>query len=150
MVKAIEHTAPLLPEDKPRYLMGVGTPSDIVAAVMAGVDMFDCVMPTRHGRNAYAFTENSPIRMRNSVHIGDTGPVEAGCDCYCCQNYTRSAIRHYFNVNEMLGPILVSIHNIRFYDRLMATIREHVKIGDMGEWGAAAVAKYSVFNENNP
>lgn len=150
MVRTVEHTAGQLPEDKARYLMGVGTPGDIIAAVMAGVDMFDCVMPTRHGRNAYAFTENGPVRMRNSVHIEDSGPIEADCDCYCCRNYTRSAVRHFFNVNEMLGPILLSTHNIRFYERLMAGIRKHVKIGDMSAWGEEKLGKYRIFNENNP
>ena len=107
-------------------------------------------MPTRHGRNAYAFTEDGPVKMRNAKHIEDTGPIEARCDCYCCANYTRSAIRHYFNVNEMLGPILVSIHNIRFYQRLMQKIRDHVKAGDIGRWGSKRLEKYMIFNENNP
>ena len=132
-------------KERPRYLMGVGTPVDIIAAVRAGMDMFDCVMPTRHGRNAYAFTENGPLRMRNNVHIDDSSPIEADCDCYCCRTYTRGAIRHYFNVNEMLGPILVSIHNIRFYQRLMAGIREHTKKGDFVPWASEKLEKYAVF-----
>ncbi len=145
MLRTVEHTAPLLPEDKPRYLMGVGTPGDIIAAVRAGVDMFDCVMPTRHGRNAYAFTENGPLRMRNNVHINDSSPIETDCDCYCCRTYTRAAVRHYFNVNEMLGPILVSIHNIRFYQKLMTGIREHIKKGDFAGWAREKLEKYAVF-----
>ena len=150
MLKAVEHTAPLLPEEKPRYLMGVGTPADIVAAVAAGIDMFDCVMPTRHGRNAYAFTENGPLRMRNKVHIDDTGPIEQACDCYCCKTFTRATLRHLFNTREMLGPILVSIHNIRFYQRLMADIRGHIGSGDFADWAREKPAKYAVFNANNP
>ena len=105
MIRTVGHTAPLLPEDKPRYLMGVGMPADIIAAVMAGVDMFDCVLPTRNGRNAYAFTMNGPLRMRNNEHITDAGPIEPGCDCYACGQFSRAAIRHFFNVGEMMGPV---------------------------------------------
>ncbi|MDP9175587.1 MAG: tRNA guanosine(34) transglycosylase Tgt [Planctomycetota bacterium] len=115
--------APMLPDDRPRYLMGVGFPRDIVTAVSAGIDMFDCVLPTRNGRNAYAFTAGGPIRLRNSIFQRDMGPIEAGCDCYACRNFTRGAIRHFFFAGEMLGPVLVSVHNIRFYQRLMADLR---------------------------
>jgi queuine tRNA-ribosyltransferase len=127
MIKTVSHTAVLLPEDKPHYLMGAGTPADIIAAVKAGVDMFDCVLPTRNGRNAYAFTENGPLRLRNNVHIQDARPIEADCDCYCCRNFSRASLRHFFNSGEMLGPILVSLHNITFYQRLMSRIRQAIK-----------------------
>ena len=120
---------PILPQNKPRYLMGVGFPRDIIEAVAAGVDMFDCVMPTRNGRNAYAFTASGPIRLRNSRFIRDDGPIEAGCDCYACRAFTRGAIRHFFFAGEMLGPILVSLHNIRFYQRLMADVRRAIGAG---------------------
>ncbi|MFA5423559.1 MAG: tRNA guanosine(34) transglycosylase Tgt [Phycisphaerae bacterium] len=150
MLKTVEHTTALLPADKPRYLMGVGTPADIIASVRAGIDMFDCVMPTRNGRNAYAFTESGPLRMRNNVHINDTAPIQADCDCYCCRTYTRSAVRHFFNINEMLGPILVSIHNIRFYQRMMADIRQRLTNGDFADWAADKLERYAVFNVNNP
>jgi queuine tRNA-ribosyltransferase len=120
---------PLLPADKPRYLMGVGYPRDIVAAVRQGVDMFDCVLPTRNGRNAYAFTASGAIRLRNAQFQRDTGPIEAGCDCYACAHFTRGAIRHYFFASEMLGPVLVSVHNIRFYQRFMADIRRAIAGG---------------------
>lgn len=133
MIKTVGHTAPLLPEYKPRYLMGVGTPRDIIAAVGAGIDLFDCVLPTRNGRNAFAFTENGPLRLRNSTHINDNQPVEAGCDCYCCKNFTRGALRHFFNTGEMLGPILLSLHNLTFYQRLMAQIREALKRNTLAE-----------------
>jgi queuine tRNA-ribosyltransferase len=103
--------------------MGVGFPRDIVAGVARGVDMFDCVMPTRNGRNAYAFTANGPIRLRNAKFVRDAGPLEDGCDCYSCRTFTRGAIRHYFSADEMLGPILVSVHNVRFFQRLMADVR---------------------------
>jgi queuine tRNA-ribosyltransferase len=129
MVRVLETVAPILPAKKPRYLMGVGFPRDIVAAVAAGVDMFDCVMPTRNGRNAYAFTAAGPLRLKNSGLQRDSGPIEEGCDCYACRTFTRGAIRHFFFAGEMLGPILVSLHNIRFYQRLMADIRRAIASG---------------------
>ena len=129
MVRVLNHTAPLLPTGKPRYLMGVGFPRDIVAAVAAGVDMFDCTMPTRNGRNAYAFTAAGPLRIKNSRFQRDLGPLEDGCDCYACRTFTRGAIRHYFFAGEMLGPVLVSVHNIRFYQRLMEDIRRAIASG---------------------
>ena len=129
MKQALADTVPLLPTGKPRYLMGVGFPRDIVAGVAAGIDMFDCVMPTRNGRNAYGFTATGAIRLRNSQYIQDSGPVEPGCDCYCCQNFSRGAIRHFFFAGEMLGPILLSLHNVRFYQRLMADVREAIRGG---------------------
>jgi len=134
MIKTVAHTTQFLPKDKPRYLMGVGTPGDIVAAVKAGVDMFDCVLPTRNGRNAFAFTKNGPLRLRNNAHINDTRSIEAGCDCYCCGNFSRGTLRHFFNVGEMLGPILVSLHNLRFYQRLMAKIRRLIEKNEFAEW----------------
>jgi queuine tRNA-ribosyltransferase len=130
MVKTVTHTTSLLPPEAPRYLMGVGTPADITAAVAAGVDMFDCVLPTRNGRNAFAFTENGPVRLRNSTYMDDPQPIEPRCRCYCCTNFTRAALRHFFNVGEMLGPILVSLHNLTFYQRLMAGIRQKIRSGE--------------------
>jgi queuine tRNA-ribosyltransferase len=114
--------------------MGVGFPRDIVAAVQNGVDMFDCVLPTRNGRNAYAFTGNGPIRLRNSKYQKDAGPIEGGCDCYSCRNFSRGAIRHFFFAGEMLGPVLVSVHNVRFYQRLMADIRQAIGRGEFEEF----------------
>ncbi len=143
MVRTVEFTAPLLPHEHPRYLMGVGMPVDILAAVRAGVDMFDCVLPTRNGRNAFAFTEQGPLRLRNSVHGDSTEPVEPGCDCYGCRHFTRGAIRHFFNSGEMLGPILLSLHNLRFYQRLMANIRKHIEQGDFDAWAAAEMERYA-------
>ncbi len=143
MVRTVEFTAPLLPQERPRYLMGVGMPLDILAAVRAGVDMFDCVLPTRNGRNAFAFTEQGPLRLRNSVHGDSAEPVEPGCDCYGCRHFTRGAIRHFFNSGEMLGPILLSLHNLRFYQRLMANIREHIGQGDFGAWAAGEMQRYA-------
>ena len=142
MIMTVAHTTRLLPEHFPRYLMGVGTPADIIAAVRLGVDMFDCVLPTRNGRNAYAFTEDGPIRLRNSTNINDARPIEPGCDCYCCNNFSRSAIRHFFNVGEMLGPILTSLHNLRFYQRLIEKIRQALKQGQFAAWAEQQLQKY--------
>jgi queuine tRNA-ribosyltransferase len=134
MIKTVTHTAQLLPQDKPRYLMGVGTPADIIAAVRAGVDMFDCVLPTRNGRNAFAFTEKGPLRLRNNAHIKDARAIESDCDCYCCRNFSRAALRHFFNSGEMLGPILVSLHNLTFYQKLMTRIRQAIKRNEFADW----------------
>ena len=119
--------------------MGVGFPKDIVAAVAAGIDMFDCVMPTRNGRNACAFTAAGVLRLKNAKYTRDSAPIEAGCDCHACKNFTRGAIRHYFFAREMLGPILVSLHNIRFYQRLMTDIRR-----------AIAEQRFEDFRRNDP
>ncbi len=142
MVRTVEHTAPLLPADRPRYLMGVGMPADLIASVRAGIDMFDCVLPTRNGRNAFAFTQNGPLRMRNSVHTDSTEPIEIDCPCYACRNFTRGAIRHFFNCNEMLGPILVSLHNLTFFQRFMSAIREHIEAGDFAQWAAVELQRH--------
>lgn len=136
LVETVHFTAPLLPENKPRYLMGVGMPIDLVAAVRAGVDMFDCVLPTRNGRNAFAFTDAGPIRLRNSIYLQDTSPVELGCACYCCRHFSKGTIRHFFNVGEMLGPILLSIHNIAYYQRLMNQMRQRIEDGSFADWSA--------------
>jgi len=146
MIRTVTHTAALLPDNLPRYLMGAGTPADIIAAVRAGVDMFDCVLPTRNGRNAFAFTENGPVRLRNSAHINDPRPIEPGCDCYCCNNFSRAALRHFFNAGEMLGPILASLHNIRFYQRIMAKIRHTLKNNEFAAWAAEKLEKYRLFD----
>ena len=134
MIRTVDFTAPRLPETKPRYLMGVGMPVDIVAAVRAGVDMFDCVLPTRNGRNAFVFTENGAIRLRNSAHSDDPNPIEQDCPCPACRNFSRAALRHFFNVGEMLGPILATIHNLTYYQRLMDRIREHILDGSYEAW----------------
>ncbi|MHC4159244.1 MAG: tRNA guanosine(34) transglycosylase Tgt [Planctomycetota bacterium] len=142
MVKTVSLLTKTLPRNKPCYLMGVGTPADIVAAVTAGVDMFDCVLPTRNGRNACAFTEDGYVRLKNTSHVEQSKPVEDGCDCYCCRNFSRGTIRHFFNVGEMLGPILLSLHNLTFYQRLMARIRQMLKEGKFADWAAENLKKY--------
>jgi queuine tRNA-ribosyltransferase len=145
MIKTVRRTTAFLPEDKPRYLMGVGMPNDIIAAVMQGVDMFDCVLPTRNGRNAYAFTFDGPLRMRNNEHTNDSRPIEKDCDCYACTNFSRAAIRHFFNVGEMLGPILTTIHNLRFYQHLMAKIRQRIESGNLARWGNEQLGRLSIW-----
>jgi len=124
----VEFTAPLLPETRPRYLMGVGYERDIVAAVRAGVDMFDCVLPTRNGRNATIFTRTGRLRLRNARFAEDDGVIEPGCDCEACAGgFARAYLRHLFLAGEMLGPILASIHNIRHFQRLLLDIRRAIR-----------------------
>jgi queuine tRNA-ribosyltransferase len=121
--QVLDSLVPHMPAHKPRYLMGVGRPEDLVEAVRRGVDMFDCVMPTRHARNAHLFTRAGVINIRNAVHQKDTGPIEAGCGCYTCQHYSRSYLRHLDKCSEILGSHLNTVHNLYFYQRLMAEIR---------------------------
>jgi queuine tRNA-ribosyltransferase len=128
--RVVEFTAPLLPADRPRYLMGVGYERDIVMAVAAGVDMFDCVLPTRNGRNANAFTRTGPIRLRNARFADDPTPIDPTCDCEACAGgFSRGYLRHLFAAEEMLGPTLVSVHNIRHFQRLMMDIRSAIREG---------------------
>ena len=124
MFEVLDYAPEMLPNDKPRYLMGVGKPDDIVGAVLRGVDMFDCVMPTRSGRTAQAFTEYGPINIRNARHKEDHRPIEEGCDCPLCTNYSRAYIHHLQKCNEILAVMLLSWHNIRYYERLMQGIRK--------------------------
>jgi len=133
MMQAIEASVPHLPANRPRYLMGVGQPRDILGAIRRGVDMFDCVLPTRNGRNASAFTFGGVLRLRNQRYETDLGPIEAGCDCQACRSFSRGAIRHFFQVGEMLGPILVSLHNIRFFVRLFENARQAIAAGRLEE-----------------
>jgi queuine tRNA-ribosyltransferase len=126
----LEHTVPQLPADRPRYLMGVGRPEDLVEAVARGVDMFDCVMPTRNARNGHYFTSTGAVRIRNAMYERDLRPIEEGCDCYTCRNgFSRSYLRHLDRCNEMLGPVLGTLHNLRHYQRLMAGMREAIAEG---------------------
>ena len=126
MYRMLEVTCPVLPTDRPRYLMGVGRPVDLLNAVMRGVDMFDCVMPTRNGRNALAFSDDGPLRMRNKVHQRDTRPIDESCSCPAC-GHSRAYLRHLFMAGEMLGPILLSAHNVAYYHRLLAETREAIE-----------------------
>ena len=126
----LDHTAPQLPQDRPRYLMGVGRPEDLVESVARGVDMFDCVMPTRNARNGHYFTSTGTVRVRNAQYERDLRPIEEGCDCHACANgFTRAYLRHLDRCNEMLAPMLGTLHNLRYYQRLMAEMRAAIETG---------------------
>ncbi len=126
MYEALDFTLPHLPREKPRYLMGVGRPEDLLNGIRRGVDLFDCVMPTRNGRNAMGFTDSGPVRLRNAKYERDPGPLEEDCPCPACRR-SRGYLRHLFQAGEMLGPILLTIHNITYYQRLMARCREAIE-----------------------
>ncbi|MFA6355476.1 MAG: tRNA guanosine(34) transglycosylase Tgt [Candidatus Omnitrophota bacterium] len=135
-------TTDLLPEDKPRYLMGVGEPHDILEAVSSGIDMFDCVIPTRNGRNGTAFTSDGRFSVRNAGNSDDLRPIEEGCGCYACKNHTRSYIRHLFNTDEILGLKLVSLHNVYFYQKLMREIRKAITDGKFTEYKNERITRW--------
>jgi queuine tRNA-ribosyltransferase len=127
---------PAMPAGKPRYLMGVGRPEDLVEAVAAGVDLFDCVVPTRHARNGHLFVRGGVLNIRNARHAADTGPVDPGCGCYTCRNFSRAYLRHLDRCGEMLGPRLATLHNLHFYLDLMARMREAIAAGRFAEFRA--------------
>jgi len=139
--RVLDHTTPLLPENKPRYLMGVGKPEDIVEAVRRGVDMFDCVMPTRNARNGDLFTATGKVRLRNAKNLLDTGPIEEGCDCYTCQNYSVSYLKHLDRCAEVQGLRLNTIHNLRYYQRLMQGLRDAIAANQLDAFVSDFYAK---------
>lgn len=126
MLRILDTLPPKMPEQKPRYLMGVGKPQDILEAVRRGIDMFDCVMPTRNARNGHLFTSTGVVKIRNAVHRHDTAPLDANCDCYTCQNFSRAYLHHLEKCGEILGAQLNTIHNLRYYQRLMSDIRQAI------------------------
>jgi len=132
--RILEHIVPSMPEDKPRYLMGVGKPEDIVEAVLKGIDMFDCVMPTRNARNGYLFTRQGLVKIRNEKYQFDTRPVDEECSCYTCKNYTRSYLRHLDKCKEILGSRLNTIHNLHYYQDLMRGLREAIAANRLDEF----------------
>jgi len=136
MIRILDHTAPLIPENKPRYLMGVGKPEDLVEGVRRGIDMFDCVMPTRNARNGHLFVTNGVIKIRNARHKTDTGPLDPECDCYTCKNYSRAYLHHLDKCNEILGSQLNTMHNLRFYQRVMQGLRGAIEQGKLAEFVA--------------
>ena len=144
MLRMAELTAPMLPANRPRYAMGLGTPVQLVELVARGVDMFDCVLPTRLARNGTAFTFGGAISLKGAAYREDFGPIEDGCDCFTCQHHTRAYLRHLLNVDEILGLRLLTIHNLRCYLRLMEVVRGHLKAGTFGEFRAAFHANYRV------
>jgi queuine tRNA-ribosyltransferase len=135
-LRVLEETVPLMPADRPRYLMGVGRPQDIVAAVARGIDLFDCVMPTRHARNGHLFTSGGVLNIRNAAHASDLEPVDAACGCYTCRNYSRAYLRHLDQAREILGSRLNTIHNLYFYQALMRDIRDAIASGRWASWRA--------------
>jgi queuine tRNA-ribosyltransferase len=136
MERILAHVAPRLPTHKPRYLMGVGTPEDLVHAVQAGIDMFDCVMPTRNARNGHLFTRFGDIKIKNARHKTDTGPLDPSCTCYTCQNFSRAYLHHLFRAGEILGSMLNTIHNLHFYQTIMAEMRAAIEAGTLRDWVA--------------
>ena len=140
MMAVLDASADTLPADKPRYLMGVGTPADLLEAVRRGVDMFDCVMPTRNARNGYIFTSRGVIKLRNAAHRHSTEPLDPECDCYTCQNFTRAYLHHLDKCNEILGSQLNTIHNLRYYQNHMAGIRRAIEEGRLDEFAEAYYA----------
>lgn len=142
MFEVLDVTMPHLPSDKPRYLMGVGKPDDIIGAVMRGVDMFDCVIPTRSGRNARAYTHGGEKNIRNAKYAEDRHPLEEGCPCPACTDFSRAYLHHLFKADEMLGPMLLTAHNLTFYQRLMHGLRDAIGRGAAQGFTEAFLARY--------
>jgi len=139
-MRVLAHVAPRLPAERPRYLMGVGTPEDLVEGVARGVDMFDCVMPTRNARNGWLFTRFGDLRLRNARYRTDDRPVDASCACYCCRNFSRAYVHHLQRVDEILGARLATIHNLHYYLDLMRGMREAIAAGGFDAFARAFAA----------
>lgn len=147
MLERIEEIIPLLPEDKPRYLMGVGTPVDILESVERGIDMFDCALPTRNARNGCSFTSTGKVIIKNAIYKNDSGPLDPNCDCYTCRNYSRAYLRHLFNAGEILGLKLNTYHNIYFYNKLMKNIRRAIEESRFNDFKKEFICKYQSCNQ---
>ena len=132
-----------MPADKPRYLMGVGKPGDILRAVLNGVDMFDCVLPTRNARNGYLYTSSGVVKIRNAQYADDLAPLDERCDCYTCTNFSRSYLRHLDKAGEILGSVLNTIHNLRFYQTFIAQIRVAIERGELSLFAENFFATHS-------
>jgi len=143
MLAVLGDTAPLLPQDKPRYLMGVGKPEDLVESVRRGVDMFDCVLPTRSGRTAQAFTPRGPLNMRNARHSDDPRPLDETCSCPACKDFSRAYINHLVKANEILGAVLLTWHNLHYYQALMAAMREAIANKQFEAFAKSFYAQYN-------
>jgi len=141
MFETLEFTTPHMVQDKPRYLMGVGKPDDLVGAVMRGVDMFDCVLPTRSGRNAQAFTRHGTVNIRNARHQDDPRPLDENCSCPACKNYSRAYLHHLNRAKEILGSVLLTWHNLNYYQELMAGMRQAIEDGEMADFALAFYAQ---------
>ena len=140
MLRVLDHLAPRLPADKPHYLMGVGTPEDLIDGVARGIDMFDCVMPTRNARNGWLFTRFGDIKLRNARYKADTRPLDDTCGCYTCRNFSRSYLHHLQRVNEILGARLNTLHNLYYYQWLMAGVRAAIEVGEYAAFMATFAA----------
>jgi queuine tRNA-ribosyltransferase len=149
MVRILEHTAPRLPADKPRYLMGVGTPEDLVDSVSRGIDMFDCVMPTRNARNGWLFTRYGDVKLRNARYKSDLRPLDESCACYTCRNFTRAYLHHLYRVNEILGARLNTIHNLHYYQQLMREMRGAIEAQNFTTWRAGFDADRSALRQSH-
>jgi queuine tRNA-ribosyltransferase len=147
MLEVITEIAPLMPKDKPRYLMGVGTPSDLIESIRRGVDMMDCVMPTRNARNGHFFTSAGVLRIRNAKHRQSSEPIDAACDCYTCRRYSRAYLHHLDRCKEPLAATLGSIHNLHYYLHLMIEAREAIRLKRFNEW---ATSVYEGWGESPP
>jgi queuine tRNA-ribosyltransferase len=142
MYRVLDVTVPELPTAKPRYLMGVGTPLNLLECIERGVDLFDCVMPTRNARGACAFTARGKVRLRNRRHATDTGPIDPTCECYACRHFSRGALRHLFQAREMAAAILTSLHNVTFYQRLVERSRQAIRGGRFAAFKEAFIRDY--------
>ncbi|MEM1433453.1 MAG: tRNA guanosine(34) transglycosylase Tgt [Pseudomonadota bacterium] len=149
MQRVLEHIVPQMPDDQPRYLMGVGTPQDLVHGVAQGVDMFDCVMPTRNGRNGYAFTSTGTIKIRNARHRHADVPLDAECDCYTCSNFSRAYLHHLDRCGEMLAGMLITEHNLCFYHRLMSRLRDSIESGTFRELSRSLLSAWATETGRN-
>jgi queuine tRNA-ribosyltransferase len=142
-IAVLDHLLPEMPPDRPRYLMGVGTPLDIADAVSRGIDMFDCVMPTRHARNGHLFTSRGVVKIRNARYTDDIGPLDPGCDCYTCTHYSLSYLRHLEKCGEILGPRLGTLHNLHYYQKLMKELRAAIGDGTLAQYTSALKDAYT-------
>jgi queuine tRNA-ribosyltransferase len=143
MLRVLEFAVPMLPADRPRYLMGVGKPDDIVGAVERGIDMFDCVLPTRSGRTGQAFTRDGPINIRNARFGEDQGPLDPDCDCPVCTTWSRAYLHHLVRAGEILGAMLMTVHNLNFYLQLMADLRKAITAGNFAAFAASFRDRYA-------
>ncbi len=147
--KVVDYTAPFLPENKPRYLMGVGLPEDIMESIERGMDMFDCVIPTRYARSATLFTSRGKIRLTNRRYRRDFYPVDASCDCYCCRNFTRAYLHHLYNANEILSAILAAIHNVHFYLQMVKGAREAIENNQFKAYKEEFLGNYGFLGDSD-
>jgi queuine tRNA-ribosyltransferase len=147
MYELLSQIGPAMPADRPRYLMGVGTPADLLRALSSGIDLFDCVLPTRNARNGQALTWGGRVNLKQARHRDDESALDARCDCSVCRTYSRAYLRHLFKADEMLGPRLISLHNLHFYGALMRKAREMIRVGELGAWVEATLAQMQELDE---